>query len=351
MPRSFLAPPIELLTAEGRLEALDAGGAAWRRPLVLLARELCSFEWFEAPGGGRAPTAQAARLYARANSPFLSPGMLIRRTGAGYGVWWWDRERIDPWLAEHFDGAGVTVAPETLAQPAGTDWRIVRLASGFELQCWRGKALIASSWRRAAPDAADWSAFARQVRNAPDAAAAPPTPQPLPIASDVSLGSAAGLELTPATAAMLGAGALAVMLAGASAFWVGQGLRLGGLADQAERQAAAERATIARPADDRAAQQRLAAFRALASRPDPVAGLGVALQVLRAHGVTARSFSVDGGVLTVTTPYSALDKVAAVTAALEGAGPFTDVRPLPDSAAGAIKIELTMKGGATPPAS
>jgi hypothetical protein len=350
MPRSFLAPPIELLSADGRLAAMDAGGAPWRRPLVLLARELCSFEWFGIPGGARAPTAQAARLYARANSPFLSPGMLIRRAGAGFGIWWWDRERIDPWLAEALGEAGVTVAPETLAQPTAADWRIVRLASGFELQCWRGKALIASSWRSAAPDAADWSAFARQVRFPPSPAPSLPAPQTLPIASDFGLGSAGGMELTPTSAAMIAAGALAVMLAGASAFWVGQGLRLGGLADQAGRQAAAEHAAVTQPASDVAAQQRLAAFRALANRPDPIAGLGVALEVLRAHGVTARSFAVDGPVLTVTAPYAALDKVDAVTAALEGTGQFSDVRPLPDSAAGAIKIELTMKGAAAAPA-
>jgi hypothetical protein len=345
MPRSFLSPPIELLTAEGRFEALGEGGAPWRRPLVLLARELCSFERFESPGGARAPTLQAARLYARANSPFLSPGTLVRRAEAGYGIWWWDRERVGPWLARRFGAADVAAAPETLAQPPGAGWRIVRLASGFELQAWRGKALVASAWRRAPPDAADWSAFARQLRGAPEPPpATPPPAQTLPIAGDFGLGGVSGLELTPALAAGLAAGGAAVVLAGASAFWVGQGLRLSTLAGGLERQAEAERAAVAPRTDDTAAAQRLAAFNALADRPDPLAGLSTALEVLRAHGVAAKSFAVDGPVLTVTAPYAALGKVDAISVALAQTGDFQDVRPLPDSAAGVIKIELTMRG-------
>ena len=60
------------LSAEGRFTSLTEGAGA-RRPRVLLARELCSFEWFE-PAGGRAAADQAARLYARASAPFNNPG-------------------------------------------------------------------------------------------------------------------------------------------------------------------------------------------------------------------------------------------------------------------------------------
>jgi hypothetical protein len=347
MPRTFLAPPIERLTGEGRFEPADAGGAPWRRPLVLIARELCSFEWFGAPGGGRAPSAQAARLYARANAPFLRAGVSIRRAGAGHGVWWWDLDRIEPWLSAEFGAAAIVAAPETLAQPPGSGWRIVRLASGFELQCWRGRALVASSWRATAPDAREWAAFVRQVRDPatppPDL---PPPPQTLPIASDARIGADAAMELTPASAASLAAGVCAVAMAGASAFWFGQGLRLSALSAPIERQAEITRSAASPQPADTAAEQRIAAFRTLSDRPDAVAGLAAALSVLKANGVTAQSFAVDGPVLTVKAPYATLARADAISAALEDTGAFSSVRPLPDSAAGSIKFALTMKGAA-----
>jgi hypothetical protein len=346
MPRSFLDPPLMRLGADGRARPA-AEGAAWRRPIVLVARELCSFEWFE-PAGGVRPSAQAARLYARANAPFLQPGVLVRAAGGGWGIWWWDAERIAPALAAEFGAADVAAAPETLAQPPGAGWRVVRLESGFELQCWRGRALIASSWRREAPAASDWAAFARQVRDPPEPApAAPPAAETLPIARDLNLG-AGGAELTPASAARLAASATAAALAIAAAFWVGQGLRLGAVADRLEREAHAEQAAVHPSADDTALRQRLAALHAFADRPDPLAGLGAALGVLKSHGVVAKSFTIDGPVVTVTAPYTALGQIDAITAALEATGQFGDIRPLPDSASGDIRIELTLRGATRP---
>ena len=142
MPWPFPTPPLELLCADGRFAPLTEGRGL--RPRVLLARELCSFEWFE-PAGGRSAADQAARLYARTSAPFNNPGVLVRRAGAGYAIWWWDRERTGPWLAERFGAAPPSVAPETLAQPPGIGWRVVRLASGLELQYWRRGILVASS--------------------------------------------------------------------------------------------------------------------------------------------------------------------------------------------------------------
>jgi hypothetical protein len=238
----------------------------------------------------------------------------------------------------------VAAAPETVAQPpAGQSWRVVRLASGFELQCWRGRALVASAWRREAPAGADWAAFTRQVRDPPSPSPpAPPAAEALPVSADFSLGQ--GMELTPASAAPLAAGLAAVLLAGAAAFWAGQALHLSGLADGLERQAAAEHALAAPPAADAAAQRRLAALHALATRPDPVAGLAAAMEVLKAHGVAVKSFGIDGGVVTITTPYAALGKIDQISTDLSATGAFSDVRPLPDSGSGAIRIQLTMKG-------
>ena len=161
MPRTFLPPPIELLSAEGRFAGL-AHGAAWRRPIILVAREFCSFAWFESAAKGAA-AGQAARLYARANAPYLNPGMMVRRAGQGsYGVWWWDEDSVARATSPaRFGDARPPLAPETSAQPPGAaPWRIVRLPSGV-----RAAGLARPRARRLRPGgaprptAADWSAF------------------------------------------------------------------------------------------------------------------------------------------------------------------------------------------------
>jgi hypothetical protein len=347
MPRSFLTPSIELLTAEGRFQPL-ASGAGWRRPIVLIARELCSYAWFEPAAKGGA-AGQAAQLYARAHAPYLNPGVLLRRAGAGYGVWWWDEDTVAPYLAARFGEARPQVAPETLAQPVGGAWRIVRLASGFELQAWRGRALAASSWRRLQPSPADWAAFTRLQRDPPTPPPpAPPAPETLPLAEQLNLAPPA-LELTPASAGRLAAATAAALLALLAAFWAGQGLRLGGLADHLERQAQAlQQASAPARGADADSLRRIAAFRALAARPDAMAGLETALRVVRARGVTAKSFGIDGPVVSVTVPYAALGKVETITQDLEATGAYAEVRPLTDSADGTIRLEMTM-AGAQPP--
>jgi hypothetical protein len=342
MPRTFLTPPIELLTADGRFMPL-ASGAGWRRPIVLLARELCSYAWFE-PAARGGVAVQAARLYARAHAPYLNPGVALRRAGPGYGVWWWDEDSVAPPLAARFGDARPPVAPETLAQPTGGAWRVVQLAHGFELQAWRGRALVASSWRRSLPSAADWSAFTRLQRDPPvPPPAAPPAPQTLPLAESVSL--APELELTPASAARLAAGSAGALLALLAAFWAGQGLRLGDLATRFETQSRAVQQTGApAPGADADSLRRIAAFQALAARPDAVAGLETALKVVRAHGVATKSFAIDGPVVSVTVPYAALGKVETITQDLEATGAFAEVRPLTDSATGSIRLEMTLAG-------
>jgi len=338
----FPTPPLELLSADGRFAPLT-DGAGGRRPRVLLARELCSFEWFE-PAGGRAATDQAARLYARASAPFLNPGTLVRRAGGGYAIWWWDRERTDPWLAARYGADAPPVAPETLAQPAATDWRVVRLASGFELQYWRHSTLVASSWRRTAPDAVAWTAFARQQR-APQVAppAEPPAPQALPVVQDADFAERGWRDVSPAQTAQLALGAGAALLAVVSLFWVGQALRLGQLSAGLEREALAQSGAVVQRRADATTRRQIAAYQALGDRPEPIGGLKTALDVLRRRGIAAKAFSIDGAALTVVVPYAVLGQMGEITQELEATGAFTDVRPMSNSADGTIGIRMLVK--------
>jgi hypothetical protein len=343
---SFLTPPLELLTGEGRFEPLGETRGRWRRTQILLARELCSFEWFEQPMAKGGEGAKAARLYARTAAPFMNAGLLVRRAGDGYAIWWWDLDRIGPWLAERFGAALPVVAPETLAQPPGQDWRVIRLGGGFEAQCWRDGVLVASAWRRLPPDGAFWAAFARSQRYPPSPPpATPPNPQTLPLADRVNLGWGDWGEADRGRAARIAAGAAAVLLAGACALWLGQGLRLGQLAKAAEARAQAEQAqALAARHDDTAAQRQLAAFRAVAGGPSPVAALETALAVVRRHGLAAKAFAIDGPIVSVTLPYAAIDQASVITRELQASGAFTDVRPMSASGQGLITIRMSIKG-------
>jgi len=337
----FPNPPLELLCADGRFAPLAEGGG--RRPRVLLARELCSFEWFE-PAGGRTAADQAARLYARTSAPFHNAGTLVRRAGAGYAIWWWDRERIGPWLAERFGAESPPLAPETLAQPPASGWRVVRLASGFELQYWRRETLVASSWRRTAPDAAAWAAFARQQRDPQvPPPAEPPSPQPLPVVLDADFGESGWRDVSPAQTAQLALGAGAALIAVVSLFWVGQALRLSQLSAGLERQALAESGAVVQRRDDAAARRQIAAYQALGDRPEPIGGLKTALDVLRGHRIAVKAFSVDGPTLTVVVPYAALGQMGEIARELEATGAFTDVRPMSNSADNSIGIRMVVK--------
>src|SRR5690606_37656970 len=140
------------LSADGALSVVHAGGAigrVLRRPVLLLARDLCAFGLFSTAALPRRRRRQAAMLHARLAAPYLRAGSALSKAGDDYGVWWWDAARVEALLAaqEGLTGAPV-LTPETLAQPRGEGWRIVRLMQGYEAQLWRDKALVASAWRR-----------------------------------------------------------------------------------------------------------------------------------------------------------------------------------------------------------
>ena len=134
MHLSFLTPRVERLSAEGRFEPLHPGGAIgrFRRPVVLLDRSLCTFARLETAALPRGRRRQAARLHARLASPYVTGGAALVKAGADFGIWWWDLDRVELEVAERFGPGGASLRPETLAQPAGEGFRIVRLAVGYE---------------------------------------------------------------------------------------------------------------------------------------------------------------------------------------------------------------------------
>jgi hypothetical protein len=338
-----------LLTPDGRFETVEPGGAlASARPDVWLARAMCSHQAFD-PGAARGAAAwAAARLHARSAAPFVSAGALVERSGRGFSIWWWDRERLDPLLAERFGDRPPAVAPELFQPPADGGWRVLRLADGFEAQFWRDGGLLGSLWRRAPFARSDWQAFTRVQPGAADAPVDPPAAvagfrAPFPRRGSGSPGLSPDQLLRAAPAAA------AVLLLTAAAFWLGQGLKLRSEAREQARVAADERRTAPpiAPGGD-TATRRLAAFTVLSSRPNPVAALSVATRILQLYGVGIEAVDAQDDRMDLTLPYSALNGVDRIARDMEASGVFTDVQPATSASDRTIRLRMRLTGGLDP---
>ena len=353
MQFDFLTPRVEGVSADGRLVTLHPGSPAGRLrpPVVLLARDLTTFSLFEAANLPRSRRAQAARLHARTGSPYLLSGSTLVRSGADYGVWWWDAERVNA-LVQARDGAGAhVIRPETLAQPAGEGWRIVRLDQGYEGQLWRERRLVASAWRRERFDVAAWAAFTRLQRGADDAPEAPPPAQTLPIDFSAPAFAVSAADLSREQ--LLGAGAAVVALTavGMSLVLLGQGARLSSDSDQIEKETAEIQAATPRAADMQGLEgdrRKLAAYAEIEGRTSPLSAAGAAIGIVAFHDLTPTALEADGEVLTLTLPYSAVALADTLITDFESSGFFYDIRPRTDAQNQRLVIEMKTREAAPP---
>ncbi len=130
-------------------------------------------------------------------------------------------------------------------------------------------------------------------------------------------------------------------LAAAGGLFAGQALRLNALAQHAEAQTNALRSSTASSSRfDPELPRRLANFRELSTRPDTFEALSTALGFLNLHSIKPVGFSVEGSSITLTLPYSALEKVYSITMELEDSGEFSEVRPLTDPQSQQIDLKL-----------
>ena len=356
MQLDFLTPRVERLSADGAIDVVHPGGAlgrALRRPVLLLARDLCAFGLFQTAALPRGRRRQAAVLHARVSTPYVRSGSALAKAGDDFGVWWWDADRVEALLATSAGApARPLISPETLAQPRGEGWRIVRLKLGYEAQLWRGKALLASAWRRDRYDAAAWSAFVRLQRADLTAPDNPPAPADLPIAFDNREAFAlAPPELTREQMALLAGGGVAVASLCFGAFLFGQGYQLSKDADRVEVETTEIRAATPLAAAVRnldASQKKLIAYRRIEAQTSPLSAAGAALGILALHELTPTALNAEAETLSVTLPYAAIDKVAPLVADLEGSGYFHDVQPRTDGTAQTLTLEMKVREAAPP---
>lgn len=353
MPINFLTPRVERLRADGAFQAVHEGGALgrFRRPVVLLSRDLCAFALFETGSLPRARRRQAARLHARTASPYLDSGAVLSRAGDDIGVWWWDMDRVGPAVAARYETVRPVLRPETQAQPTGRDWRIVKLEHGYEAQLWRGRALIASAWRLGRFDGAAWAAFTRTRRDAPPAPSEPPPAQSLPLDFDAEAFRFSPGEIGREQGAALAFGAAAATACACAAFVMGQGAQFEADAAEIEAETAEIRAATPRPAAMRALEidrQTLTAYREIEERTNPLSAAGAAIGITAFHDLTPTAIDVDEDQLTLTLPYVAAQNVDALVAEFEGSGYFHDVRPRTDQVSRTLVFEMKIREAAPP---
>lgn len=163
-----------LLRESGERTALSGAGG------VVLSRALCRFTPFRAPTGlAASDRVRAARLHAEAHAPFTTTDTLLLREGENVAIWQWDREQVRSLLGDAPYRADAIV-PETALLAAHSGWRQVAMIDGYEAQYWRDGALIAAQWRREPFTEPAWAAFALAA-DGPDAPAAPPKPEQIPL--------------------------------------------------------------------------------------------------------------------------------------------------------------------------
>ncbi|WP_427791025.1 hypothetical protein [Brevundimonas diminuta] len=355
MQFDFLTPRVERLSADGAVDVVHPGGrlGRWlRRPVLLLARDLCAFSLFATAALPRRRRRQAAALHARLGAPYLRAGSTLTKAGDDFGVWWWDADRVETLMAAIEGPTRPLVRPETLTQPRGEGWRIVRLKSGYEAQLWIDRALIASAWRRERHDVAAWSAFVRLQRAGIPAPDTPPAPSDLPLSFDNGEAFAlAPVEMTREQMAWAAGGTGAFAALCLAAFLAGQGHELAGdtarvEAETAEIRAATPRAAAVLNLD--ASQKKLVAYRQIEERTSPVSAAGAAIGVLALHELTPTALDAGTETLSFTIGYDALDKIAGLIADLEGSGYFHDVQPRTDASSGTLVVEMKVREAAPP---
>lgn len=355
MQLDFLTPRVERLNADGAIDLVHTGGAVGRvlrRPVLLLARDLCAFGLFQTAALPRGRRRQAATLHARVAAPYVRSGSALSKAGDDFGVWWWDADRVDALLASRAVIARPLISPETLAQPRGEGWRIVRLKFGYEAQLWRGKALIASAWRRERYDPTAWSGFVRLQRAAETAPDSPPAPADLPIAFDNREAFAlAPVELTREQLALVAGGGAAFASLCFGAFLLGQGHQMSKDTEQVEGETAEIRAATPRAAAVRnldASQKKLIAYRRIEEQTSPLSAAGAAIGILAFHDLTPTSLNAEAETLSFTLPYAAIEKVAPLVEELESSGYFHDVQPRTDGTAQTLTVEMKVREAAPP---
>lgn len=357
MRPDFLTPHIDRLSADGSLQTLTQGttlGRLLQKPVILIARDYCSFSHLKTANLPRTRRRQAAQLHARTTAPYILSSWVLSKSQEDFGIWWWDETRVN----RHIEAAGLKPArlslyPETLAQPVVQQredhWRIVKLANGYEAQFWRDRGLVASAWRPSRYDDASWASFVRLQRDAERAPEHPPEPTTLPVVPMRQTWQS--IEISPQTAGWIAAGTLATASLCLAAFISGQTWQLEKDTTAITTETARIRATTPRAAtvaDLNEAQKMLLTYSQLEAETNPLSAAGAAIGILAYHEVTLQKIEVETESVRVVIGYHQLKIMNQLIEDLQTSGYFHDVRPRSDVASNTITIDMKVHEAAPP---
>lgn len=345
MPLSFLQPRVDRLGSDGRIQTVMEAGALGRLrpPVLLLARDLCSYALFDAGALPRRQHRRAAVLYAHANGPHVETGSLVLPTGKKLGIWWWDLARVREPALTRYGRVRPVMRPESLATLGGEGWRILSIAGGYEAQLWEDQTLKVSSWRRSRFDERAWSDLTRLHAADVEAPLTPPAPTVSAVNIDGQAFGLSSLELSREQALVLGGGAIAMAAVSAALFLLGTTVAL----DKQTRQVTQEtlEITAATPAlagagASGSAEARLAAFQAVARETSPLTAAGAAIGAAAIYDVSPNALDARSDSLTMTLPPAAADKLDELIAELAGSGYFENIRPRIEATTRNLVIEM-----------
>lgn len=353
----FLTPRIERLSSDGTIRVVSPGsilGRLVQRPVLLLARDLCSFSLFEAAALPKTKRRQAAMLHAQTVAPYVQAKSLLAKANNGFGIWWWDTERVDRLIPADIAKTRPQICPETLAQPsphsADEHWRIVRLGEGYEAQIWRNKTLVASSWQPHRFEKAEWASFVRLQRSVDQAPSQPPAPSDLPVRFDPNL-VRTPVALTKEQMGLLaGAGVMTASL-GFAAYLSGQAMEVRKQVEIVESETAFIRQTTPRPTAVEnlgTAQKILVAYQELEASTNPLSSAGAAIGILAYHDISPISVRSEVDSLSLVIGYGYLGQAVLLVDDLKNSGYFYDIEPVADRGAQTLTFEMKIREAAPP---
>jgi len=160
----FFQPRLAGVQASGPVTTLR-DGPSFLPGLIIISRQLCSFERIRLPANSREGI-KAATFQARQNPRFKNASIRIEpdtRNDRSAGLWTWEGET----LVNGRPLSDLNSLPESLArEPMEEGERLIACLEGVEGQIWTRGILIASRWWPDEPSEREWSLFLRAGKGA-----------------------------------------------------------------------------------------------------------------------------------------------------------------------------------------
>lgn len=290
---------------------------------VVISRRHCHFESILAPSGGRDLRAmQAARLAAKARSPFKAPDIRIVWSGDRIGIWSWPSDILAP-----LDGAEFEAVPESLLDEPAEGEVLRRREGGYEGQVWRAGHLVASRWWDREPSEDQWARFVRAVPGqAGQASAADSAEGTADVQGALTRLSEAASRARPRDYAALAVLLVLVPFLYFAGQWVRASQQAGALERELETLANSTSDVVAARASALGLRTDLQTYAGLMGTPHPTSAMAVFAEAASGFDATLQSFKVQDGSIEIELSGQRDVPLADLVEALEASPVLSEVR-------------------------